>query len=99
MAVANFWFKQPVNHTYSKGKIASYTDHILIPSFIIDNVLNCEILNNYHDNVSYHFALKLKLLVEAPVTGESQKLTNGYGAPSSYPRGCWDNKEFWKLYS
>ena len=59
--VANMIFKQNINFTCENGSSHSYIDHILVPDFCRELIMNCTILNGDAANVSDHLALSLSM--------------------------------------
>ena len=53
MCVTNFMFQQNVNYTYKQGDKKSYIDHVIIPTYLCDSVVECKILDNVEDNTLY----------------------------------------------
>ena len=52
MTVANFMFKQKVSHTYQRGDKQSYIDHMFVPQYFSENIMDCKILSEDLDNMS-----------------------------------------------
>ena len=95
LCVANFAFKQNVEHTYRKQNVRSYIDHILVPGYLLDKTLMCNILDETAENVSDHLALNLQLDMSAP---EVNNVGEYYTMPE-YPRPKWDDSDFCQNYS
>ena len=72
MALANFAFQQSAHYTYKKGECISYIDHMLIPCYMMNQVIDCKILNNEYDNIRDRYPLKLCMSVKVP------KFNNNY---------------------
>ena len=84
MEVANFSFRQDVNFTYQKGDNSSYIDHVLVPSYLMDRLSQCEILCRDSDNVSDHLAIKTSLQLNVP---QSNTESNNYKPLDTILRG------------
>ena len=67
LIVANFLFEQNVNFTYSNISNATYIDHILVPNYVMDLILKCDILKDDMSNMSDHYAVCI--LMDIPVYG------------------------------
>jgi len=91
MLVANFTQKQPINFTYAKGGNKSYIDHVLIPSYMLDKLTHCAILQD-GDNVSDHYAIHCALNFDI-VPG-----TSYYEANNTFPATYWNKHDFCSQY-
>ncbi len=69
MFVGNFAFTQNVNYTYMKANYRSYIDHVFLPRYVFDNLVNCKIVENTvdHEWSSDHLPIRTeyKLTLEA----------------------------------
>ena len=97
MCVANFLFQQDVSHTFSSVNGSSYIDHIIIPTYMCDRVLSCEILHSNSDNTSDHCPVRvdLDIRVDHTVSSSNKNPTNPL---PFFPRPRWHDCDFQKLY-
>ena len=87
--VANFSYHQNVNYTFFNSVSRSYIDHVLVPEYLQENVLDCSIQEVCADNTSDHLAIQcsLKLSVSRPKDSEECELS----LCPKYPRPKWDD--------
>ena len=94
MCVANFSYKQEVNYTFKRNNIVSYIDHVFIPSYMINNLIKCSIIDECADNLSDHLAISTTLEIDVPVGSVKNK-----SEMKTHPRGKWSNPDFQEAYS
>jgi len=91
MVVGNFAKKQQINYTYAKGANKSYIDHVLIPSYMLDKLSHCAILQD-SDNLSDHFAIQCVMNIDI------EPGCSYYEANHLFPRTHWDKHDFCSEY-
>ena len=75
LCVCNFGFKQCVNYPYFKGLNKSYTDHVLIPRYLLHSIVSCKIIDACPYNTSDHLPVKTCLVLSIPDSALSE-ITN-----------------------
>ena len=96
MCVANFLFPQDICYTFKSVKGSSYIDHILIPTYMYENVLNCRILDGDSDNVSDHCAVAVNLDIKVEFTSNDR---NPGSLLPIFPYPKWHDGDFLSRYA
>ena len=96
LCVLNFLFRQSVSYTYSQGSKQSYIDHIVVPRYLCEKFLDCNILNKAEDNVSDHFAINAS--IDVPGVKQDDENFDLGSKYQEYPRARWDDVLFQKEY-
>ena len=89
MCIANFEFDQSVNYTYELGDSRSYIDHVLVPSHLIEDVIDCRIANDSEEWSSDHLPIRIKFRLPAVSIASLDHQAN-ISAPR-FPRVNWDS--------
>ena len=95
MTVANFMFKQKVSHTYQQGDKQSYIDHMFVPQYFSENIMDCKILSEDLDSMSDHTAVSMAVkvpVIESQSAGSQKK---NY----KFPHARWADPLFQCHYS
>ena len=96
---ANMIFKQDVNFTYANGNSHSYIDHILVPDFCRELIMNCTILNGDAANVNDHLALSLSMKFPSVVESQHVKYMSMSTKPDSKRKPNWCDVQFQRRFS
>ena len=97
LIVANFLFEQNVNYTYSNVSNATYIDHILVPNYVMDLILKCDILKDDMSNMSDHYAVRI--LMDIPVYGvidNGKEISRKFVKETHKPR--WNDINYQEVY-
>lgn len=85
-----------VNYTWQNAKHKSYIDHVLVPCYLQDYMINCRILSDCPDNTSDHFAIQTSLRI--PLTASSADASSSGTAPPRLPRLDWEQPNVKSAY-
>jgi len=92
MCVGNFAQTQQINHTYAKGSHKSYIDHVLLPRYLMDSLLQCEIRFQDPEMASDHFPIITSLRINLNTE------ENSYEDNIKFPNTYWNKPDFCSKY-
>ena len=96
LCVANFAFPQEVNYTYRKGTHKTYIDHVLVPKFLLQNIVSCKIAG--YDDIPSSDHLPIVTTMELPMRTSISNQTEVNEPATQLVKLDWDNKELCKMF-
>ena len=96
MCLANFMCAQDIIYTFENCGLKSYMDHVLIPEYMCDMIINCEIIHDECNNLSDHPPVYIKMAI--PIKGEHGTDDCNRKRYPRFPHPRWKDPLFIKLY-
>ena len=94
LIVSNFNFRQNVHFTYFKDHARTYIDHVLVPKYFNENIIECTIQNDNFDCTSDHYPIKTVVRFMNDFAMNSETCTS----VPSHPKPDWNNENFIETY-